>query len=205
VKTLPGLKVGMRSRIINTTLVLLAVFVVSCVWMGLSFPPAFIYSIGGMAGLSLFVLFFLNLGFAVFQPKQRISYLTMSLLVAILLGGLLFFWPRLVGSPEEQWFLRSGMQTYSQMVDRIIENKAMLTSQWRPLTDIVARSDVHGKTNADGSVAVSLPLRSNYSRGHGYLYYSGTEMVAQSGDGNRYFLNDTLMYYRHITNNWFEF
>src|SRR2546422_784098 len=131
------LRIAKDRPFINITIFLIGVFSSTCIWMGLAFPPAFMYLVGAMAGLWLFVLFSLHLAFAVFRRAQRTEHLTTSLLIIAFLAGFLFLFPRLVESPERRWFFQSGRQSYELMVERIRENKSMLTSKWRPLSDIV--------------------------------------------------------------------
>jgi hypothetical protein len=194
-----------KHPLISITILLLGIFAASCIWIGLAFPPAFIYPAGGMAGLCLPPLFFAHLWFAIFRPSQRTANLTATILIVVFIIAFLFGLPRLVASPERRWFIQIGREAYGLMVEKIIENEAMLTSKWQPLTHIVASGEVHGKTNTDGSLAISFPLHSNYSRGHGYFYYSGSEMVLKPGKQNKYFLPDTGLYYEHLTNNWYNF
>ncbi len=190
-----------RSTLITITGLSLGVFLVTLSWMELGFPPFYIYGAFGFAGISLLVSALANLGAGVFHPTQRVHHLAWSIVVFVVLAATL--WLRsFVPRPEQRWFLRGGMQAYSLMVDRIREKKTLLTSEGRPLQDIVGRGDVLGKTNVDGSLTVLFRLRSNV-RG-GYLYYEGGGMVAQPGE-NIYFLPDTRTYYVHITNKWYRF
>jgi hypothetical protein len=83
----------MKSKVslINITILFLAIFLASFIWLGLSANPPFLLGFfGGAVLLALVFLFFLNLGFAVFWSGHRMAHLVMSLLVIITVCGGLY-------------------------------------------------------------------------------------------------------------------
>ena len=102
------------------------------------------------------------------------------------------------------------MPTYQLAVEKIMQNRAILTDQDR-LLSIVGRPAgcpyVNGHTNADGSLIIFFPVRGHNAR-FGYLYYSGAQVVARPNKPNEYSLAgyDNLgRYYVHMTNGWYEY
>ncbi len=190
--------------LINITAVVLAIFVASFLWMGLSpLPPAFIYFTFGSVGVLLTLLFVLNIGFALFRPKQRIAHIIIILMIIVMTVGFMPLCATLIGDRQRQWFFQSGRQMYEPMVAKIIQNKGMLTSANSSLKDIVNRSDVFGKTNADGSINVFF-IRGNNGR-HCWLYYSGSKMIAIPSNTSAFSCPDMYGHtYFHLTNGWYE-
>jgi hypothetical protein len=98
------------------------------------------------------------------------------------------------------------MQTYGLMIDKVLKNKALLTSEYSPLEDIVGRPSVYGNTNADGSIVIFFWGRGGYSRA-GYLYYNGDQLILKPGETNEYIFPDNPNNnpYIHLTNNWYVY
>lgn len=196
-----------RGILINVTVLLLAILLGSLIWMGFSATyPSFILFAYALSLLSLVCLFFVNLGFAVFKSKQRIAHIIVSLLIVITLFWFFPFTIKWHRNTEHRWFFQSGMQNYEVMIDKIVQNKAMLTSKGSPLEDIVGRPHVYGRTNADGSIAIWFQGRGKWLRA-GYLYYSGNQLIVKPGNTNGYVFPDNPNDhpYFHLTNNWYEY
>lgn len=185
---------------------LLAAFIACESWIGFTtnYPP-FISGVGAVLLLLLPCLFFINLGFAVFQSKNRITHIIMSLLIII--TGFWFFplsvkWHQ---ETEQRWFFQRGMQTFQAIVDEVGQNKAVLTSISSPLKYIVNYNHVLGYTNADGSMIFLFASPGGYTRA-GYLYCSGNQMTLNHDKTNEYFLPDNpYRFYHHLTNSWYKF
>jgi len=194
----------LKSVIIWITALVLGIFSASFLWMGLSpFPPSFLYILFGSASVILVCLLLLNLGFAVLQPKRRIAHLSVSMVIILIVGCGMPLCGKLIGNRQRQWFFQNGRQMYQHVVDKIIQNKAKLTSINSPLNDIVGRLDVYGRTNADGSLTVFF-IRGNNSRWC-WLYYSGSKMIVSGADTNTFSCPDIYGHlYFHLTNDWYE-
>jgi amino acid transporter len=196
-----------QGTVINITISCLIMFLVSCILLVLSVPPpSFTYFFLGVSGVSLVLLLFLNLGFALFCSKRRIKHITIASLVGLTFCVVFPLCVKWAGNREYQWFMRTGMQTYDTMVDNINRNKSHLTAWAGPLDDIAGRAHVYGRANADGSISIWFQGRANYLRA-GYLYYSGNQLRLKPGETNGYFFEDNPNDhpYYHLTNNWYEF
>jgi hypothetical protein len=195
-----------RGFLVNVTVLLLAILLGSLIWMGFSATyPSFILFAYAASLLSVSCLFFVNLGFAVFKSKQRITHIIVSLLIVITLFWFFPFSIKWHRNTERRWFFQGGMQNYEVMIDKVVQNKAMLTSKSSPLGDIVGNSNFFGQTNVDGSIIIVIAGRGGYSRA-GYLYYSGSQMSVNPENTNQYCLPDNpYRFYTHLANGWYEF
>jgi hypothetical protein len=198
-----------KGFLINVTVLFLIIFFADCIWSGASGDNS-IYTVfvSFISLVSLVCLFFVNLGFAVFQSKQRMAHLVMSLLIIIAFCGIFPLCLKWGGNTQRQWFFQKGMQTYNLMVDKVIQNKAMLTDEESRLDDLVGRKGVYGYTNADGSITIRFQGRGNWLRA-GYLFYSGSQMTVKPGNTNLYFIPSNNCYknyhWVHLTNGWYEY
>ena len=183
----------MKSRIIEVylTVLFLVIFIALCIWDVMSVKHDFLikeYLV--ITILSLACLFLLNLGFAIFEPKQRMVHVIMSLLIIITWE---WFFP-LSGTwkinNHRRWFAQKGMQLYQPMADKVMQNKAMLTAGYSCLDDLVGRPYVFGKTNDDGSVTIQFRGLNGNGRA-GYMYYSNPA--------------NSYTNYIHLTNGWYEY
>lgn len=201
-----------KITIINLTIFFLAILFASCVLGAMSVNNDFLL-------VSLFVttpilllacLFFVNLGFALFQPKQRMAHLIMGLLIVTMLFWFLPLSVKWHMNTQQRWFLQKGIQIYQPMADKIAQNKAMITHNPTRLDDLVGRPNVYGNTNDDGSVTIEFWGRGNYSRA-AYMYYSGNKITIMPGNTNFYcfpcYDGNTNDYYHlyHLTNGWYEY
>jgi hypothetical protein len=201
--------IDLKKPLIAITLLSLVSFVVSYLWMGLaSLPPPFIYDAISTTGLLLALLFFVNLGFALFRSQQRRSHLIMVFMIAIAIVLIIPVCGKLIGNRQRQWFLQGGIQTYEATVNKITQNRSTLTSTNSLLNEVLGLKDkfrIYGMTNADGSITVRFFGRGNSWR-RGYLYYSGNQMIANPSETNTFYLPENpYQFYLRVTNDWYEF
>jgi hypothetical protein len=177
-----------KITIINLTVSFLIIFFVARIWEAMSVNNyLFMDFFTNIPMMSLACLFFVNLGFAVFQSKQRMLHTIMSLVIIIMFFGFLPLSVDWHMKTQRRWFLQKGIQIYQPMADKIMQNKAMITHNGTPLNNLVGRDDVYGYTNADGSITITFMGRGNYRRAS-YMYYS------ENGPTNLF----------HLTNGWYE-
>lgn len=196
-----------RSNLIHFTVLFLIIFLAVLSWPMISAnPPSFVYYAIGAIGVSLFFLFFINLGFCVFRLKQKMMHILMSLLILITFVFITPLCAKRAGNVERAWFYQNGLQNYNLIVKKIYENKSQLTSKGEPLDDLVGRSHVYGKTNLDGTISIWFQGRGNWLRA-GYLFYSGNELIARPGYANKFVFPDNPNDhpYFHLTNSWYEY
>jgi hypothetical protein len=180
----------MKSRvtIINLTVLFLVIFLVARIWEAMSVNNSMFMGFFTIIPImSLACLFFVNLGYAVFKPRQRMAHVIMSSLIVTML---FWFFPLSVDwhmNTQRRWFIQEGIQIYQPMADKVMQNRAKLTYSGMPLDTLVGRPDVYGYTNADGSITVRFMGRGNYRRA-GYFYYSGNKITGKSCYTNLYFL-----------------
>ena len=149
----------------------------------------------------LFGLFLVNLVGAVFCSGRRVVCSVMSvLIVAAFFGSIAMH--NIIGDAQTRWFLRGGIHEYDKMVEKIYQNRSVLSSEGRSLDDIVGRTNVSGVTNSDGSLIISFLGRGGRYREE-YVYYSG-DMVVFSWNTNVFHRTDLPgEFYSHITNHWY--
>jgi len=193
-----------RITITNLTVVFLFIFFAVRIWAAMSVNNSmFFVLISFIPMASLACLFFVNCGFAVFHPKQRMAHIIMSLLIIIML---IWFLPLSINwhmNTQRRWFIQKGIQIFQPMADKIMQNKAKITYGGMPLDALVGCPDVYGYTNADGSITIRFRGRGNWRRA-GYFYYSGNKMTVKPGD-TIYFGDDCYTNFFHLTNGWYEY
>ncbi len=166
-----------------------------CVWLALSVQTS-------LAGAALFFftivalacLFFINLKQLVVSRNQRI---TRAIICILILAEVFCFVPMSMTlhlATQRKWFLKAGMQEYNLMVDKIVQNRAILSEKGTRLEGIAGHDYVFGRTNSDGSIIIEFHGRGGNLRA-GYLYYSGDLLRAFPGDTN--------LYLYHLTNGWY--
>lgn len=82
----------------------------------------------------------------------------------------------------------------------------MMIAKDQALDNIVGRSHVYGRTNADGALVIWFQGRAGYLRA-GYLYYNGNQLAQKSGVPNAYVFPDNPIdhTYFKLTNDWYEY
>lgn len=220
----------MTRRSILLTAVSTAICIVSgvCIW-GLAFPPAIAYVIEYISPLLLIFLASVNVVVAIVGPTRRAANLVVAL-CAVAAIPVIGFIPYLIGDASQRWFLKTGIYEYGAMVKNIMAKKGLLSTYNHSLDAVVGRQYVWGKVDGDGAVFIQFGGRANSTR-HGYLYYSGHDMVYRAESTNLgglnavrhgyvhyqsrcmlYCRNETNLcslrdvprrYYVHITNNWY--
>jgi hypothetical protein len=198
-----------KITLINLTVLFLVIFLVDAIWFALRVNNGFIF-ISLFLTTPLFalaVLFFVNLGFAVDRPKQRMAHIMMSLLIVILVFGVFPLCIRWHLNTQHHWFFQEGMRLYEPMVEKILQQRAALKDKNTSLDTLVDHPHVWGHTNADGSITIRFAGRGNYLRA-GYIFYSGIKITIEPGNTGRYCIADydgVTNEYVHLTNGWYEY
>jgi hypothetical protein len=141
----------------------------------------------------------LNLAVAIFAPETRAvrwRYFGVGL-IFVPLCALSWSSSSCHARTRELWFKEVGRQSYDKMVAIIIENRSLLSATPSPLSDLVDRAGVVGRTNDDGSVTIRFAARDNNLR-HGYLYHSGEILAADP-------FYPENPYFRQLTTEWYEY
>jgi len=201
----------LKNVLISITIGCLVMFWLDLIWLQLmEFPPFVAFIFQGIIGLVLACLLTSNLVLALRRVEQWKLHTVTGLLIILTLCGsfLLGTW---AARSHRQWFFNTGIHNYELIIDKILNNNATFVNG-RPVLDglpsnsIINLTHIWGRTNADGSMTVEFSYPNNV-RGHGYLYYSGIELIVKPGEMDKYIFpnNPDDHPYRHLTNNWYEF
>ncbi len=132
-------------------------------------------------------------------PARRKIVGVLATCVVLLAAAVAFeqwFSARCFEERHERW-LREQRPVYEQLAQKVMAQKATLTSEPRDLPDIVPRQfSPSARTNADGSVTIMFAGGEGGPR-HGYIYHSGGLLNKFPGDPDAYLY--------HLTNGWYEY
>jgi hypothetical protein len=169
-------------------------------------PPSFAYLFLGFLSLALAVLFLINIVVALCAPLFRKQHIILTVAIAFSLFVTFPLFAKWSESRMHEWFLNEGIHTYNRLIGRIRENSSMMIAKDQALDNIVGRSHVYGRTNADGALVIWFQGRAGYLRA-GYLYYNGNQLAQKSGVPNAYVFPDNPIdhTYFKLTNDWYEY
>ena len=229
---------GLGRILIAITAFALVILVADCILLGATGSVS-IFTSGSLHALLLLflgflVLFLIGLFIAnlifIAVPTRKMPHFAMLLLILVTFEIILPVSNKWGHYTHRQWFFKTGMPAYQSAVEKIMRDKTVLTDEDRLLA-LVGRPAgcpyVHGETNADGSVTILFSGGDHWREG--YLYYSGTQVVARPVFTNEFSLKrilwyespfeiiirpnysnlysiggDNRYYYYHLTNGWYE-
>jgi hypothetical protein len=188
--------------LVGTTLFLLALCLISTVWMQATpFRPCLVDGLFTVSVPLLGIIFIVNLAF-IFDRRCRIIHAMVLVVIIASRVGILALLS--IEPAELRWFRKSGYLEYDRIVQKILLRRSYLGLTNRSLETIVGRAHVFGQTNADGAILVSFTSEGNCGR-DGYVYYTGKELIQSADNTNLfYFAEMPQNYYLHITNNWYR-
>ena len=186
------------SKFTRISSVLCLVFLVTTsLWQGLSLDPPLIVNLVGILAFAFGPgLFLLNLALAVLVKGHRLRHVAfVSLLIAA--GGFDLWTTGWHVEKRHRWFIQEGMGQYDQIVQKVMESRALLTAESQNLFKIARIPGLASAyTNADGSITIWFPGGEGGPR-HGYIYHSGERLTTKPANPDEYFFR--------LTNGWYEY